>query len=89
MPDPKEMEKQITLISETMQQIEELVRCKVKTHDDFMAVCSALMAVTRNMYLESLSIEETAQIFTAVSDTMFATEEMLYKFKDLPKPTIH
>ena len=54
-----------------------------------MAVCSALMAVTRNMYLESLSIEETAQIFTAVADTMFATEEMLYKFKDLPKPTIH
>jgi prephenate dehydrogenase len=89
MPDPKEMEKQITLISETMQQIEELVRCKVKTHDDFMAVCSALMAVTRNMYLESLSAEETAQIFRAVSDTMFATEEMLYKFKNLPKPTIH
>ena len=89
MPDPKEMEKQITLISETMQQIEELVRCKVKTHDDFMAVCSALMAVTRNMYLESLSAEETAQIFKAVSDTMFATEEMLYKFKNLPKPTIH
>jgi len=83
------MEKQITLISETMQQIEELVRCKVKTHDDFMAVCSALMAVTRNMYLESLSAEETAQIFRAVSDTMFATEEMLYKFKNLPKPTIH
>ena len=50
MPDPKEMEKQITLISETMQQIEELVRCKVKTHDDFMAVCSALMAVTRNIF---------------------------------------
>ena len=89
MPDPKEMEKQITLISETMQQIEELVRCKVKTHDDFMAVCSALMAVTRNMYLESLSAEEPAQIFRAVSDTMFATEEMLYKFKNLPKPTIH
>ena len=89
MPDPKEMEKQITLISETMQQIVELVRCKVKTHDDFMAVCSALMAVTRNMYLESLSAEETAQIFRAVSDTMFATEEMLYKFKNLPKPTIH
>ena len=89
MPDPKEMEKQITLISETMQQIEELVRCKVKTDDDFMAVCSALMAVTRNMYLESLSAEETAQIFKAVSDTMFATEEMLYKFKNLPKPTIH
>ena len=89
MPDPKEMEKQITLISETMQQIEELVRCKVKTHDDFMAVCSALMAVTRNMQLESLSAEETAQIFRAVSDTMFATEEMLYKFKNLPKTTIH
>ena len=89
MPDPKEMEKQMILISETMQQIEELVRSKVKTHDDFMAVCSALMAVTRNMYLESLSAEETAQIFRAVSDTMFATEEMLYKFKNLPKPTIH
>jgi flagellar biosynthesis component FlhA len=89
MPDPKEMEKQMILISETMQQVEELVRSKVKTHDDFMAVCSALMAVTRNMYLESLSVEETAQIFTAVADTMFATEEMLYKFKHLPKPTIH
>ncbi len=89
MQDPKGMEKQMILISETMQQVEELVRSKIKTHEDFMSVCSALMATTRNMYLESLSVEEAAQIFSAVADSMFATEEMLIKFKDLPKPTIH
>ena len=89
MHNPKEMEKQLTLISGTMQQVEELVRAKVKSHDDFMAVCSALMAVTRNMYLESLGAEDTAKIFNAVSDSIYITEDILLQFKDHPKPTIH
>jgi uncharacterized membrane protein (GlpM family) len=54
-----------------------------------MLVCSSLMAVTRNMYLEGLGPIDTVQMFEAVADSIIATEEMLKKFKDYPKPTLH
>jgi len=47
------------------------------------------MAVTRNMYLESLGAEDTAKIFNAVSDSIYITEDILLRFKNHPKPTIH
>ena len=46
------LEKQITLISEAMKQIELTAKSMVKNSEDYMAICSALMAVTRNMYLD-------------------------------------
>jgi len=89
MQDPKGMEKQMILISETMQQVEELVRSKIKTHEDFMSVCSALMAVTRNMYVEGLGPQATVQMFEAAADSIMVTEELLSEFGDYAKPTIH
>jgi hypothetical protein len=83
------MEKNLIKISDAMQKIEEVARQEIRTSEDYMLVCSSLMAVTRNMYLEGLGPIDTVQMFEAVADSIIATEEMLKKFKDYPKPTLH
>tara|TARA_R110001599_G_scaffold312308_1_gene519858 strand:+ start:306 stop:572 length:267 start_codon:yes stop_codon:yes gene_type:complete len=88
MQDPK-LEKQINLISSAMKKIEETARSMVRDNDDYMSVCSAMMAVTRNMYLETLTIEETASIFETVAESMFVTQDMIHTFQHAAKPTIH
>ena len=45
LEDPK-LEKQINLISSAMKKIEETARSMVRDNDDYMSVCSAMMAVT-------------------------------------------
>jgi|TARA_R100001530_G_scaffold57970_2_gene42119 hypothetical protein len=83
------MEKKLTKISDAMQKIEEVARSEIKNSEDYMLVCSSLMAVTRNMYLEGLGPMDTVQMFEAVADSIIATDEMLKQFKDYPTPTIH
>tara|TARA_R110002167_G_scaffold112736_4_gene285350 strand:+ start:2324 stop:2590 length:267 start_codon:yes stop_codon:yes gene_type:complete len=85
----QKLEKQINLISDAMKKIEETARAMVTNNEDYMAICSALMAVTRNMYLETLTVAETASIFDAVAESIFVTEEMFHAFKNQPKPTLH
>lgn len=72
-----------------MQKIEDAARSGIKDTDDYMLVCSALMAVTRNMYIESLGPADTIQMFEAVADSIMATEEMIKEFGSYEKPTIH
>ena len=86
---PNEMEKKLTKISTAMQKIEEAAREEIKTSEDYMLVCSSLMAVTRNMYLEGLGPIDTVQMFEAVADSIIATDELLKEFNDYPKATIH
>ena len=83
------MEKKLTKISTAMQKIEEAAREEIKTSEDYMLVCSSLMAVTRNMYLEGLGPMDTVQMFEAVADSIIATDELLKEFNDYPKATIH
>ena len=68
------MEKKLTKISTAMQKIEEAAREEIKTSEDYMLVCSSLMAVTRNMYLEGLGPIDTVQMFEAVADSINATD---------------
>ena len=73
-----------------MQKIEDAARSEIDSTEDYMLVCSALMAVTRNMYVETLGPADTIQMFEAVADSIMATEEMIKEFgRDYPKPTIH
>ena len=83
------MEKKLTKISDAMQKIEEVARSEIKNSEDYMLVCSSLMAVTRNMYLEGLGPMDTVQMFEAVADSIIATDELLKEFNDYPKATIH
>ena len=83
------MEKKLTKISTAMQKIEEAAREEIKTSEDYMLVCSSLMAGTLNLYLEGLGPIDTVQMFEAVADSIIATDELLKEFNDYPKATIH
>ena len=85
----RQMDRALIKISDSMKKIESLVRSEIKTREDYMLVCSALMAVTRNMYAESLGPQDTAKMFQAVADSFYAVEEFLDKFRPEEKPTIH
>ena len=89
MRDRKQMEKSLVKIADTMHKVEQIARSQIKTHEDYMLVCSSLMAVTRNMYLEALGPQDTMHMFQAVADSVIATEEMLQQFKTEEKPTLH
>ena len=55
---------------------------------DRLYVCAALMAVTRQMYLEALGPREASYIFGAVADT-FDFIVHLQDYDDMKKVTIH
>jgi hypothetical protein len=84
------MDRALIKISDSMKKIEDLVRTEIKTQEDYMLVCSSLMAVTRNMYAESLGPQDTARMFQAVADSFYTVEEFLGQFRpNEEKPTIH
>ena len=83
------MKRKLTKISNAMSKIEEAARSEISTTEDFMLVCSALMAVTRNMYVEGLGPQDAVQMFEAAADSIMITEEILSEFGDYTKPTIH
>jgi hypothetical protein len=85
----RQMDKALIKISGSMKKIEDLVRSEIKTQEDYMLVCSSLMAVTRNMYADSLGPQDTAKLFQAVADSFYAVEEFLGHFKSEEKPTLH
>jgi len=71
-----------------MVKIEEAAESEVKSSEDYLQVCGALMAVTRNMYERALGPEQTQQMFLAVAESFNVQEEILQAFKDA-RPTIH
>ena len=84
------MDEQLVKISSVMQKVEQLVYDETKDDpNDFMLACSALMAVTRNMYIQSLGVEDAAKMFSAVADSVNFTEGLLDSIRDQHKPTIH
>ena len=85
LQDQKQMDQKTTKISEVMQKVDQLVRNESKNPEDILLVASALLAVTRNIYVAQLGVEDTARMFEAVADSFIVTE----KFIEYLKPTIH
>jgi len=84
------MDKQVIKITDVMRKVEELAKKEIKDPQETLLVASALMAVTRNIYVAALGPEETARMFGAVADSFFIVEEMMHNL--IPpghKPTIH
>ena len=79
------MEDRIKIINKAMQTLEKVARGEIKKDEDKFLVASALMAVTRNLYVETIGSEDTAQVFASIADSFFLTEEMIEQYK----PTIH
>ena len=82
--------KQLEKINSIMHQVEELARNEIKTRDDYLQVCGALLAVTRNMYVEALGPYDTARMFEVVAKSFVVQEDILNRFAfSTEKPTIH
>jgi hypothetical protein len=79
------MDAKIVKINDAMVALEKMARAQIKTNDDKLLVASALMAVTRNLYVETLGPRDTAHIFAGIVESFDIMEEMLQQYK----PTIH
>ena len=56
-------------ISDSMQEIDELAKNLSKKSEDKLLVCAALLAVTRQHYIEALGEEHTSFIFQSVVES--------------------
>ena len=83
--DQKQMDQKVVKISEVMQKLDKFVKNETKNPEDIILVASALLAVTRNIYVSALGVEDTARMFEAVADSFVVTEKFIEQFK----PTIH
>tara|TARA_R110000824_G_scaffold193614_1_gene376030 strand:- start:36 stop:275 length:240 start_codon:yes stop_codon:yes gene_type:complete len=79
------MDVKIAKINDAMNSIEKAARSQIKTDEDKLLVASALMAVTRNLYVETLGPTDTAHIFASIVHSFDVMEEMLEQYK----PTYH
>ena len=68
-----------------MQTLEKVPRGEIKKVEDKLLIASALMAVTRNLYVETIGADDTAHVFASIADSFFLTQEMIEQYK----PTIH
>jgi hypothetical protein len=72
-------------IAKAMINLEKSARAEIKSDEEKLLVASALMAVTRNLYIETIGAEDAAQVFASVADSFLFIEEIV----DQHKPTIH
>ena len=79
------MDEKTLVIANTMGKIEAIVRSQLKKGNDPLLIASALMAITRNLYVESIGVDDTIKVFEAITDSFHITEDMLKKMR----PTIH
>ena len=79
------MDQKVVKIREVMQKLDKFVKNETKNPEDIILVASALLAVTRNIYVSALGVEDTARMFEAVADSFLVTEKFIEHFK----ATIH
>ena len=93
MQDQKQTDKikrQIEILSTVMKRVQQVAKNEIKTREDYLQVCGALLAVTRNMYVEALGPYDAARIFEAVAQSFHIQEELIEVFqRDGEPPTIH
>ena len=77
----------VKIISDAMQEIDTLATSLIKSPEDALLVCAALMAITRQRYIETLGPSQTSFIFQSVVDSF---EFMTALEREMSKPvTIH
>ena len=84
------VKKQLEKLSTVMQKVEQLAKEEISSPEDFLQVCGALLAVTRNMFVEALGPVDTSRMFEAVAQSFHIQEEIIEVFqRDGKPPTIH
>jgi len=81
----KMVNQKVDKIAEAMINLEKSARAEIKSDEEKLLVASALMAVTRNLYIETIGAEDAAHVFASVADSFLFIEEIV----DQHKPTIH
>jgi len=93
MPKTKQMEllrSKVDKIASAMKKFEEVAHSEINSNEEYLQVCGALLAVTRNMYVEALGSHGAARMFQEVANTFMIQEELLEQYyTDEEKPTIH
>ena len=92
MQDQKQTDKikrQLEKLSTVMQKIEQVAKEEISSNEDYLQVCGALLAVTRNMYVEALGPVDTSRMFEAVAQSFHIQEELIEFFREGEKPTLH
>jgi len=80
------MDQKIQKISNIMQKAELLIKEELAdSPEDAVLIASGLLAVTRNLYVQTLGIDGAVKMFEAVADSFVITEEFLNQIK----PTLH
>ncbi len=80
------MDQKVQKISDVMQKAELLIQEELdNSPEDAILIASGLLAVTRNLYVQTLGIDGAVRMFEAVADSFIVTEEFLNQIK----PTIH
>ena len=79
--------KNVKIISDAMQEIDTLAASLIKRPEDALLVCAALMAITRQRYIETLGPSQTSFIFQSVVNSF---EFMTALEREMTEPvTIH
>ena len=78
--------KSIKKISDSMQELDQLAKSLVKNPEDALLVCAALMAITRQHYVDALGAEQTSFIFQSVVESFDFMTALEQEFK---QHTIH
>ena len=83
------LKSKVDKIATAMKKIEDVAQSEIKGPEEYLQVCGALLAVTRNMYVEALGSHGTARMFQEVANTFMVQEELLEQHYGFEKPTIH
>ena len=92
MPKTKQMEllkSKVDKIASAMKKFEEVAHSEINSKEEYPQVCGALLAVTRNMYVEALGPVGASRMFQEVANTFMIQEELLEEFYPEGIPTIH
>ena len=83
------LKSKVDKIASAMKKIEEVAHSEINNNEEYLQVCGALLAVTRNMYVEALGSHGAARMFQEVANTFMIQEELIEQFYDYEKPTLH
>ena len=68
-----------------MQKVEQVAKDEISLPEDYLQVCGALLAVTRNMYVEALGPYDAALIFETVAQSFKIQEDIIEVFRVMVK----
>ena len=85
----EQLKNKVAKIASAMKKIEEAASSEINSDDEYLQVCGAMLAVTRNMYVEAFGPQGASRMFQEVANSFMIQEELLEEFYYDDPPTIH